>query len=78
MPVATFEAIVEAGQIRLFDAVRLPERTRVYVVVSDDMPSADTVLAQSIANRDQPVWSPMDAQGAANVLREALRQDKAK
>src|SRR5215813_11575174 len=33
MSVITFEAIVENGQIKLLNAFRLPEKTRVYVVV---------------------------------------------
>ena len=33
MKVATYEATVENGQIKLFEAVRLPEHARVYVVV---------------------------------------------
>jgi hypothetical protein len=33
MKVTTYEATVENGQIRLSEAVRLPEHTRVYVVV---------------------------------------------
>jgi hypothetical protein len=35
MRVATFEGIVENGQIRLNTNVRLPEKTKVYVVVPD-------------------------------------------
>jgi hypothetical protein len=35
MKIATFQGIVENGQIRLPVAVRLPEKTRVYVVVPD-------------------------------------------
>jgi len=34
MRVATYEAVVENGQIVLSDAVRLPEYARVYVVVA--------------------------------------------
>jgi hypothetical protein len=33
MKVATYEAIVENGQVKLPEAVRLPEGARVYVVV---------------------------------------------
>lgn len=33
MSVTTFEAIVENGQIKLLNAFRLPDNTRVYVVV---------------------------------------------
>jgi hypothetical protein len=35
MGIATFEGVVENGQIRLPAAVRLPERTRGYVVIPD-------------------------------------------
>ncbi|MEW6297436.1 MAG: hypothetical protein AB1671_06815 [Thermodesulfobacteriota bacterium] len=35
MGVATFEGVVENGQIRLPATVRLPERTKVYVIVPD-------------------------------------------
>lgn len=35
MNVTTYEATVENGQIRLPEAVRLPERAKVYVVVPD-------------------------------------------
>ena len=35
MKVATFQGIVENGQIRLSASVRLPEKATVYVVVPD-------------------------------------------
>ena len=35
MSVATFEGVVEQGRIRLESGVRLPENTKVYVVVPD-------------------------------------------
>ncbi len=35
MSVATFEGIVEQGKIKLTSDVRLPERTKVYIVVPD-------------------------------------------
>ena len=35
MGATTIEGIVENGQIRLLATVRLPERTRVYVVIPD-------------------------------------------
>jgi len=35
MGIVTYEGIVELGQIRLKDDVRLPDKTRVYVVVPD-------------------------------------------
>jgi hypothetical protein len=39
MPVITFEAIVENGQVRLSPEVVLPERQRVFVVVPDAVAS---------------------------------------
>ncbi len=35
MGIITYEGIVEHGQIRLKDNIRLPERTKVYVIVPD-------------------------------------------
>jgi len=35
MGATTIEGIIENGQIRLLATVRLPERTRVYVVIPD-------------------------------------------
>jgi len=35
MSVTTFEGIVEQGQIRLTSDVRLPEHTKVYIIVPD-------------------------------------------
>ena len=35
MSVTTIEGVVENGQIRLPASVRLPERTKVYVIVPD-------------------------------------------
>ncbi len=35
MKVTTYEATIENGQIKLSEAVSLPERARVYVVVPD-------------------------------------------
>lgn len=37
MKVETYEAIVENGQIKLADAVRLPEHTKVYVIVPGEI-----------------------------------------
>ncbi len=34
MKVATYEAVVENGQIKFSEPVRLPERAKVYVVVT--------------------------------------------
>ena len=40
MKVLTYEAIVDHGEVKLPDTVRLPERARVYVVVHgvEDLP----------------------------------------
>lgn len=38
MSVATFEAVVEGGQIKLANGVSLPDQTGVYVVVSNGSP----------------------------------------
>jgi hypothetical protein len=46
MSVATFEATVEDGLIRLPDNVRLPNRTKVYVVV----PQAEVIPTAFIAS----------------------------
>jgi len=35
MSVTTFEGIVEQGQIKLASDVRLPEHTKVYIIVPD-------------------------------------------
>ncbi len=37
MKVETYEAIVENGQIKLAGVVRLPEHTKVYVIVPSDL-----------------------------------------
>jgi hypothetical protein len=36
MSIATFEGVVEQGQIRLKSGVQLPERTKVFVIVPDN------------------------------------------
>jgi hypothetical protein len=35
MGIATFEGVVEQGQIRLKSGVQLPEKTKVFVIVPD-------------------------------------------
>jgi hypothetical protein len=55
MSVATVEAIVENGQIRLPPNVHLPEHARVYVVVPDavaPLPSS-RVISPRLARSDQ-------------------------
>jgi len=39
MQVITYEGIVENGQIRLKSGIRLPEKTKVYIVIPDLDPS---------------------------------------
>jgi len=41
MKVETYEAIVENGQIKLAGVVRLPEHTKVYVIVPGDTEPGD-------------------------------------
>ncbi len=36
MKVATYEGIVEGGSVRLPEEVKLPENTKVYIVLPDD------------------------------------------
>ncbi len=47
MSVATFEGIVEQGQIKLTSNVHLPERTKVYIVVPDSEIVKPTVNLRS-------------------------------
>lgn len=54
MKVATFEAVVENGQIRLPGSVRLPERARVYVVIPGvEEPSAAYVGSPRLVRPEQ-------------------------
>lgn len=54
MSVTTFEAIVEDGQIKLLNPFRLPEKTRVYVVVPDiDAPSKISLRSPRLAHPEQ-------------------------
>lgn len=47
MKVTTFQGVVENGQIKLPDGVRLPDKAKVYVVVPD-------FDAQSVAHISSP------------------------
>ena len=49
MKVATYEAVIENGQVRLPHDIRLPENTKVYVVVPD-VPDLGARLAARIAS----------------------------
>ena len=54
MKIATFEAIVENGQIRLPSTVRLPEKAKVYVVIPGiEVPSAAYIGSPRLARPEQ-------------------------
>ena len=54
MNVATFEGIVENGQISLPDNIRVPERTKVYVVIpGEDQPSATRLMSPRLVHPEQ-------------------------
>ena len=54
MNVATFEGIVENGQIKLPENVRVPERTKVYVVIPGaGQPSATRLMSPRLAHPEQ-------------------------
>ena len=52
MKVATFEAVVENGQIRLPGSVHLPEKAKVYVVIPG-VPSAAYIGSPRLAHPEQ-------------------------
>lgn len=54
MKVATFEGIVENGQVKLPEDVHLPDRTRVYVVIpSVDQSSGMRLMSPRLAHPEQ-------------------------
>ena len=54
MSVASFEAVVENGQIKLPENMRIPEHTRVYVVIPDaGQPLTSKVLSPRLAHPEQ-------------------------
>ncbi|MBI5477562.1 MAG: hypothetical protein HY906_01830 [Deltaproteobacteria bacterium] len=54
MSVATFEGVVEDGQIRLESGVRLPDHTRVYVLVPEaGMAQVARVATPRLAHPEQ-------------------------
>ncbi len=54
MKVATFEAIVENGQIRLPPSIHLPEKAKVYVVIPGiEVPSAAYIGSPRLARPEQ-------------------------
>lgn len=50
MRVATYEAVIENGQVRLSHEIQLPEKTKVYVVV----PEVPEIDAHSVARIASP------------------------
>jgi hypothetical protein len=66
MSITTIEAIVENGQIRLPDSVRLPEKAKVYVLIPDiSAPSASYVGSPRLAHPEQ----------AADFEKEVVEED---
>lgn len=65
MSVATFEGIVENGQIRLKGNVRLPDGARVYVLVPE-------VSARPVTRTDAPRLA--DPQQAADFRMEVIEE----
>jgi len=56
MGVVTFEGIVDQGQIRLKTNVRLPEKTKVYVVVPDmQVEQIARIFSPRLAHPEQAV-----------------------
>ncbi len=54
MGIVTYEGIVELGQLRLKDDVRLPDKTRVYVVVPEnEISEAARICSPRLAHPDQ-------------------------
>ena len=59
MPVTTFQATIENGQVRFAADVRLPEKARVYVVVPD---FAETVSEKKFDLAEMVARMPADYQ----------------
>jgi hypothetical protein len=54
MNVATFEGIVENGQVKLPENVHVPERTKVYVVIPGvDQPGPIRIMSPRLAHPEQ-------------------------
>ena len=57
MRVTTFEGFVENGQIRLPVSIRLPEKTKVYVVVPDiEVSSVPYIGSPRLVHREQAAY----------------------
>lgn len=53
MKLATYEGVVDSGTVRLPSDVRLPDRTRVYVVVPEEGRSHARILSPRLAEPEQ-------------------------
>ena len=61
MSVVTFEGIVDDGQIRLKTNIRLPEKTKVYVVVPDiQIEQVARIFSPRLAHPEQAVDFKME------------------
>ncbi len=65
MSIVTYKGIVELGLIRLEGNVRLPERTRVYVVIPD-------VEVEQVARASTP--HPANRERAADFKMEVIEE----
>ena len=54
MSILTFEGIVEGGQIRLKESVRLSEKTKVYIVIPNfETKQAHQIISPRLVQKDQ-------------------------
>ena len=61
MGIVTLEGVVEQGQIRLKDDIRLPEKTKVYVIVPDiQIKRGARIFSPRLARPDQAVDFEME------------------
>ena len=61
MGVVTLEGVVEQGQIRLKDDIRLPEKTKVYVIVPDiQIKRGARIFSPRLAHPEQAVDFEME------------------
>lgn len=74
MNVATYEAVIENGQVRLPHNIRLPEKAKVYVVV----PDAQTLDAHPIARIASPrlVYPEQTAYFVKEMVEEGFDAEK--
>ncbi|MGH9802655.1 MAG: hypothetical protein ACRD82_19995 [Blastocatellia bacterium] len=66
MNIATYEGVVEQGQIKLKNGLRLREKTAVYVVVPDAQPATHpTIHTPRLADSQQADEFKMEIEEAA-------------